>query len=45
MQADQKTDFKLVRRAIFSANAAGWTHLQFAVQKLIDGKAPGGGGH
>lgn len=46
VQADQKTDFKLVRRAIFSANAAGWVHLQFAVQKLVDGKVPGaGGGH
>ncbi|MEQ1504503.1 MAG: biopolymer transporter ExbD [Myxococcota bacterium] len=44
VQADEETDFKLVRRAIFSANEAGWVHLQFSVQKTIDGKAPGGGG-
>lgn len=31
VQADLKTDFKLVRKAIFSSNAAGWVHIQFAV--------------
>ena len=30
VQADIKTDFKLVRKAIFSANQAGWVHIQFA---------------
>jgi biopolymer transport protein ExbD len=44
VQADEETDFQLVRRAIFSANEAGWVHLQFAVTKLINGQAPGGGG-
>ncbi|MEQ1564534.1 MAG: biopolymer transporter ExbD [Myxococcota bacterium] len=37
VQADEETDFKLVRRAIFSANEAGWVHLQFAVQKTLTG--------
>lgn len=37
VQADEETDFKLVRRAIFSANEAGWVHLQFSVRKLIGG--------
>ena len=46
VQADNETDFKLVRRSIFSANQAGWTHLQFSVRKISDGSAPaGGGGH
>lgn len=40
-QADEGTDFALVRRAIFTANQAGWTHLQFAVRKVL---ADGGGG-
>ncbi len=31
VQADLRTDFKLVRKAIFSSNAAGWVHIQFAV--------------
>lgn len=44
VQADDETDFKLVRRAIFSANAAGWTHLQFAVNKVLPEGAGGGGG-
>ena len=30
-------------RSIFSANQAGWTHLQFSVRKIQDGA--GGGGH
>jgi len=34
VQADEGTDFKLVRRAIYSANEAGWIHLQFVVTKL-----------
>jgi len=29
LQADKATDFKLVRKTIFSVNEAGWTHLQF----------------
>ena len=33
VQADEATDFKLVRRAVYSANEAGWIHLQFAVTK------------
>lgn len=41
VQADEETDFKLVRRAIFSANQAGWVHLQFSVRKILD---PMGGG-
>lgn len=44
VQADNETDFKLVRRAIFSANAAGWVHLQFAVKKVLPDGAGGGGG-
>ena len=39
VQADEETDFKLVRRAIFSANEAGWVHLQFAVRKVLTGAA------
>jgi biopolymer transport protein ExbD len=31
VQSDLETDFKLVRKAIFSANSAGWVHIQFAV--------------
>lgn len=42
VQADEETDFKLVRRAIFSANEAGWIHLQFSVQKP---QMASGGGH
>jgi biopolymer transport protein ExbD len=46
VQADEETDFKLVRRAIFSANEAGWVHLQFAVSKILaGGAAPAAGGH
>ena len=46
MQADEGTDFKLVRRAIYSANEAGWIHLQFVVTKLhVEGAAAAGGGH
>ncbi|MEZ4235752.1 MAG: biopolymer transporter ExbD [Myxococcota bacterium] len=44
VQADEETDFKLVRRAIFSANEAGWTHLQFSVTKLMANGGGGGGG-
>jgi biopolymer transport protein ExbD len=44
VQADEETDFKLVRRAIFSANQAGWVHLHFSVVRLIEGAAGGGGG-
>lgn len=44
VQADEETDFKLVRRAIFSANEAGWTHLQFSVSKLQAAGGGGGGG-
>jgi biopolymer transport protein ExbD len=44
VQADEETDFKLVRRAIFSANEAGWTHLQFSVSKMRAAGAAGGGG-
>jgi biopolymer transport protein ExbD len=32
VQSDLKTDFKLVRKTIFSANSAGWVHIQFVVQ-------------
>ena len=31
IQADKETDFLLVRKAIFSANEAGWAHLNFMV--------------
>lgn len=44
VQADHKTDFKLVRRAIYSANEAGWIHLQFAVMRPIPGQTTGGEG-
>ena len=46
VQADEETDFKLVRRAIFSANQAGWVHLQFSVRKILaeGGGAPAEGG-
>jgi biopolymer transport protein ExbD len=30
VQADRATDFKLVRRAVFSFNLAGWVHINFA---------------
>lgn len=47
VQADLETDFKLVRKAIFSANAAGWVHIQFAVvagaKPAGEGEAPAGG--
>lgn len=39
-QADEETDFALVRKAIFAANQAQWTHLQFAVKR----SAPTAGG-
>ncbi len=48
VQADEETDFKLVRKSIFSANAAGWVHLQFLVMRVAaDGGGGGdaGGGH
>ena len=38
IQADASTDFQLVRKTIFSANDAGWTHLEFAV--LGEAKPP-----
>jgi biopolymer transport protein ExbD len=38
IQSDIRTDFKLVRKTIFSINEAGWTHLQFAT--LEAGGAP-----
>ena len=31
IQGDKEADFKLVRKAIFSANEAGWAHLNFIV--------------
>lgn len=40
IQADQKTDFRLVRRAIYDIGQAGWVHINFAVQGL----APAGAG-
>jgi len=43
VQADEETDFKLVRRAIFSANEAGWVHLQFAVRKTGTGTVAAAG--
>lgn len=44
VQSDLETDFKLVRKAIYSSNAAGWVHIQFAV--VGSGKkAAGAGGH
>ena len=41
VQADEETDFKLVRRAVYSANEAGWVHLQFAVTKPAVAPAAG----
>lgn len=38
IQADSSTDFKFVRKAVFSANEAGWAHLQFVV--MGEGKGP-----
>ena len=29
VQADSSTDFKLVRKAIYSLNAAGWSKINF----------------
>jgi hypothetical protein len=40
VQADEDTDFKLVRRAVYSANEAGWVHLQFAVRRMVQEGAP-----
>ena len=31
IQADQKQEFKVMKKVIYSANAAGWFHLNFAV--------------
>lgn len=41
IQADKETDFLLVRKAIFSANEAGWAHLNFMV---VGSKPPGAEG-
>lgn len=38
LQADKETDFMVVRKAIFSANEAGWAHLNFVV---VGEKKPG----
>jgi biopolymer transport protein ExbD len=42
VQADISTDFELVRKAIFSVNEAGWTHLQFATLEAKKEKPEGG---
>ncbi len=31
IQSDKATDFKLVRKTIYSVNQAGWVHINFAV--------------
>lgn len=41
IQADVKTDFRLVRRILTSANEAGWAKIKFVT---IPAKAPGTGG-
>lgn len=43
VQADIKTDFKLVRKAIFSANEAGWVHIQFATMGGASAEGEGEG--
>jgi len=45
VQADVKTDFKLVRRVIASANDAGWAKFKFVTipAKAIDPNAPPAG--
>ncbi len=47
LQADVSTDFELIRKAIFSVNEAGWTHLQFATlsNKKKDEAAEGAAEH
>lgn len=40
IQADQTTDFMIMRKLIYSVNQAGWIHLQFAVTKPDAGGAP-----
>lgn len=39
IQADVKTDFHLIRRVIFSANAAGWAKMKFVTQPAATKKA------
>lgn len=41
IQADVKTDFRLVRRVLTSANEAGWARIKFVT---VPAKAPGTGG-
>ena len=35
VQGDRATDFGLVRQVIGSVNAAGWTHIEFAVVPVL----------
>jgi len=44
VQADIETDFELVRKAIFSVNESGWTHLQFATLEAKKDKPAGEAG-
>ncbi len=41
VQADVKTDFRLVRRVIASANMAGWAKIKFVTQPAAKDKAAG----
>lgn len=43
IQADEKTDFKLVRKVVYSANAAEWIHINFIVTRVHVGGSSGGG--
>jgi biopolymer transport protein ExbD len=40
IQADATTDFKLVRKVVWSLNQAGWAKIKFIVLGKSDGKAP-----
>lgn len=43
IQADVKQDFRVLKKVIYTANAAGWFHLNFAVTGIGEA-AEGGGG-
>jgi biopolymer transport protein ExbD len=43
IQADHETDFKLVRKVIYSLNEAGWAHMQFIVIGLASEQTEGEG--
>jgi biopolymer transport protein ExbB len=42
VQADQNTDFRIIKKVMYSAGVAGYGNLLFAVRKAASSKTPGG---